>query len=130
MWTPRKVLEHYERGNLTEGEKFHLLSQAVTDRNGARFVASLAREQLRELKAYLDSCPTTDEGWAELRSFHIKSWARAPSAEVLEAARAEELRQHRRGVDILRDVVGPHLFGEVDVDPSLPAWEAGTIPKL
>jgi hypothetical protein len=114
MRTPHWAIEQYERGNLNETEKFLLLTQAVTEKNAVSFVASLTREQLREVKAYIDGCPGTDEGWSKLRFYHIVSCVRPLSAEEVEAERAEELRLHRRGVEILRDVVGP----EVAVAPS------------
>jgi hypothetical protein len=48
--------------------------------------------------------------------------------EAFEARSAEHLRQHRRGVDVLRDLLGPGPFPPVD--PSCLAWNEGIIPKL
>jgi hypothetical protein len=126
MRTPHWAIEQYERGNLTEGEKFLLLTQAITKKNAQRFVASLSRKHLREVKAYIDGCPGTDEGWSNLRFYRIVSCVRRVSAEEAEAERAEEIRLHRRGVEILRDVIGP----QVVVEPYVLAWKGGTIPKL
>jgi hypothetical protein len=120
MRTPHWAIEQYERG------KFLLLTQAITEKNAVSFVASLSRKHLREVKSYIDGCPRTDEGWSKLRFYHIVSCVRQPSAEEVEAERAEELRLHRRGVEILRDVIGP----QVVVEPYVFAWRGGTIPKL
>jgi hypothetical protein len=126
MWTPDEVIRQYERGNLAEGEKFFLLAQAITEQNAARFIASLPAELMEELRRYIDGCPRTDNDWAKVRFFRIASWVRAPSPEVIEAERAAELRLHRQGVEILRDVVGPR----VAIAPLLLAWQSATIPKL
>jgi hypothetical protein len=126
MRTPHWAIEQYDRGNLTEGEKFLLLTQAITEKNVQRFVASVSPEQLRGLKTYIDSCPNADEDWSKLRSFHIGCYVGGRSAEEVEAERVEENRLHRRGVEILRDVIGP----QVVVAPELLAWRGGTIPKL
>jgi hypothetical protein len=126
MRTPHWAIEQYERGNLNETEKFLLLTQAITKKNVQRFVALLSPEELRALKSYIDSCPNTDEGWSKLRSFHIGCWMGSRSAEAIEAERVEELRLQRRGVEILRDVIGP----QVVVAAELLAWNRGTIPKM
>jgi hypothetical protein len=126
MHTPHWAIEQYERGHLNKTEKFLQLATAVTEENAAGFVASLSRKHLREVKAYINGCPRTDEGWSKLRFYHIVSCVRRRSAEEVEAERAEELHLHRRGVELLRDVIGP----QVVVDPSVLAWRGGTIPKL
>ena len=120
MRAPHWAIEQYERG------KFLLLTQAITEKNAVSFVASLTREQLREVKVYIDDCPRADEDWSKLRIVRMGSCVRAPSTEAIEAETAEKLRQHRRGVEILRDVIGP----QVVVTPELLAWRGGTIPKL
>src|SRR4051812_9275986 len=57
MWTPRQIVEHYERGDLTRTDLFISLMQAVTESNAAEFVTSATPDLLEEVEKYVESCP-------------------------------------------------------------------------
>src|SRR5262249_50723539 len=93
-------------------------------------VRALSPELLGQVQEYVEHCPRTEEGWARLRWYRICSWAGA-TRERVEAAEAEERSQHRRGVEILRDIFGSLPSQLLPVaEMSWLTWNDGCVVKL
>jgi len=96
MDAARRIIRQYERGSLVRHELFLKLMQTVADGGAAELVAWLPPGLLAEVKAHLDDCPQTEEGWAGLR------WCCMGMTQRLVERFQDQRRQHRRGVEALR----------------------------
>src|SRR5436305_2066970 len=120
-----ELVEEYEMGRLTEGELFLRLTQSLTEDDALNFLAWTPPDVLARVEDHLRHCPDSEAGWANLRLAQVGSWGQGVTPERIAAETAEELRQHRRGVEVLRDVLGPRP--RPYLGPAVLAWEGGTV---
>ncbi len=130
--TPNQVVQAYERGDLTLTTLIHEFGRCLTEGNTTGLVSLFSPELLGLLKAEIDEYPRNEEGWSLMRIYYIASvpTPRDVAPEQLEAEQLKEGRIFRRGVEILRDCIGPSPSGRIEIDPYLLAWADGTILKL
>lgn len=97
----QQLVEYYEQGNITQVELRITLMQHATEEN-CHEIDTIPPEHLQDVRDYLATQPTTEEGWSGMRFFAIICWGRNVTGEYVDNYWKEQHRTQRRGVEVLR----------------------------
>jgi hypothetical protein len=127
LMMPEHVMAAYERGDLNLTDLVVGLGRCLPDDDVARLILSLSPVDLAALKEFINEFPCTEEYWSRVRVCHIATRTFPLTSKQAETEMAEEGRMLRRGVELLRDGIGP---GPKALDPFLLAWGDRAIPRV